>query len=86
MQQAAFLWKSAIWLAFDQNLARVLSSEFSLEEEHVDDGEEEDVDDDKQQVARIVLNTGRRMSYLVYMNPKYQIQCMHRTVIIRFSP
>ena len=42
-------------MALDEYLARVFAAQLSLEEEHVDDGEKEDVDDNKEQVARVVL-------------------------------
>jgi hypothetical protein len=54
-QEASSLRKCAVRLALDEYLARVLSAELSFEEEHVDDGEEEDVDHHEQQVASVVL-------------------------------
>jgi hypothetical protein len=54
-KEASSLRKCAVRLALDEYLARVLSAELSFEEEHVDDGEEEDVDHHEQQVASVVL-------------------------------
>jgi hypothetical protein len=79
-QEASSLRKCAVRLALDEYLARVLSAELSFEEEHVDDGEEEDVDHHKQQVASVVLSPRNIVKHF-----RRKHYCFCRIISLRYN-